>query len=206
MVTKFPGNDLWFISDTHFNHSSILQLCNRPFNTIEEHDQKLIDNWNSVVGPNDTVFHLGDFCFGGAPKWREIRDQLNGHIILILGNHDIRNMTQGIVNMFDYITQQMRIEIDGRVVYLNHFPFLTFAHWNPDVYHNNIFYALSGHTHLRKGDTGFDAKFTANYLPTQYDVGVDLNNYSPISWTEIDNRIKYQIANNANVGHWINNE
>lgn len=87
MITKFTGNGLWFTSDTHFKHSKILEFCNRPFNTIEEHDQTLINNWNSVIGPDDTVFHLGDFVFGGFPKWKEIRDQLNGHIILIVGNH-----------------------------------------------------------------------------------------------------------------------
>ena len=203
MVTKFTGNGLWFISDTHWNHSMILQLCNRPFSSIEEHDQALIDNWNSVVKMEDTVFHLGDFCFGGAPKWKEIRDQLNGHIILILGNHDMRNITQGVMSMFDYVAQQMRIVVDGRTVYLNHFPFLTFVHWNPDVYHDNIAYDLFGHVHMRKDDTGFDSEFYKNYLCTQYEVGADLNNFTPISWEEIDKRIKYQIENNTNVAHWI---
>ena len=87
MITRFSGNGLWFTSDTHFYHNVIIEYCKRPFETIEEHNQKLIDNWNAVVGLDDTVFHLGDFCLGGAPKWREIREQLNGHIILIVGNH-----------------------------------------------------------------------------------------------------------------------
>lgn len=62
-------------------------MCNRPFDSIEEHDAKLIENWNSVVGTNDTVFHLGDVLFGGSMKWHEIIGQLNGRIILIQGNH-----------------------------------------------------------------------------------------------------------------------
>lgn len=93
MITKFSGSGVYFTSDTHFNHNSILKFCNRPFETIEEHDNKLIENWNSVVGLDDTVFHLGDFCFGGAPKWKEIRSQLNGHIILIVGNHKFLNFS-----------------------------------------------------------------------------------------------------------------
>ena len=96
MITKFPESGVFFTSDTHFNHEAILRFCDRPFTSIQEHDKVLIDNWNSVVGPEDTVFHLGDFCFGGFPKWKEIREQLNGHIILIVGNHDDRNRTQGI--------------------------------------------------------------------------------------------------------------
>ena len=203
MITKFSGNGLWFISDTHWFHQAILNLCNRPFSSIQEHDQKLIDNWNSVVGLDDTVFHLGDFCFGGSQKWKEIRDQLNGHIILIRGNHDDKSMSGVMESLFDYVSYQMKIIVDGRTVYLNHFPFLTFARWKPDVYHDSVTFALSGHTHIRKDDTGFDSKFLSNYLPTQYDVGVDLNNYTPISWEEIDKRIKYQIDNNTNVAHWI---
>lgn len=204
MITKFSGSGLWFTSDSHFNHNSILKLCNRPFDTIEEHDQMLINNWNSVVSPEDTVFHLGDFCFGGAPKWKEIRQQLNGHIILIVGNHDDKNRTMGTDALFDYVSYQMRITVDGHTVYLNHFPFLTFAHWNPEKYpKEHLHFALSGHTHIRKGDTGFDAEFIKMYLPTQYDVGVDFNNYTPINWEEINNKINYQIDNHCNLQCWI---
>lgn len=206
MITNFPESGVFFTSDTHFNHKNILQLCNRPFNSIEEHDQKLIENWNSVVGVEDTVFHLGDFCFGNAQKWKEIRNQLNGHIILIIGNHDVKQVSQGIASLFDYVTMQMRITINGRTVYLNHYPFLTFAHWNTEVYHDNVSFALNGHVHLRKDDTGFDAQFIKMYKNTQYEVGVDLNNYTPISWKEVNRRIHYQIDNDTNVEHWINND
>lgn len=204
MITKFSGEGLFLTSDTHFGHQNILRLCERPFNTIEEHDQKLIENWNSVVGPEDTVFHLGDFCFGGAQKWKEIRDQLNGHIILILGNHDIKTVSQSMLTMFDYVTQQMKIQVDGRTVYLNHFPFLTFAHWNPDIYQRDaLAFALSGHTHIRRGDTGYDAQFASLYKSTQYDVGVDLNEYKPIAWKEVNRRIQYQIDHHCNLINWI---
>lgn len=76
-----------------FNHKAILRFCNRPWESIEEHDQALIENWNSVIGPDDTVFHLGDFVFGGFPKWKEIVEQLNGHIYLIRGNHKFLNFS-----------------------------------------------------------------------------------------------------------------
>ncbi len=204
MITKFSGNNLFFTSDTHFGHQHIIKLCKRPFNTIEEHDQKLIENWNSVVGLEDTVFHLGDFGFGGTQKWKEIRNQLNGHIILILGNHDMKNASQGALDLFDYASQQMKIQIDDRTVYLNHFPFLTYAHWNPEVFsRESLAFALSGHTHIRKGDTGFDAQFTSLYKPTQYDVGVDFNEYKPIAWKEINRRIQYQLDHHCNLTNWM---
>lgn len=89
MITRFSGDGLFFTSDTHFGHKHILEFCKRPFSSIEEHDEQLIANWNSVVGVDDTIFHLGDFAFGGYPFWKKIVEQLNGHIILVIGNHKI---------------------------------------------------------------------------------------------------------------------
>ena len=60
-------SEVFFISDTHFGHKGILTFSGtkefRKFDSIEEHDAELVRHWNSVVGKNDTVFHLGDFCF-----------------------------------------------------------------------------------------------------------------------------------------------
>ena len=78
----------WFISDLHFSHKNVLEFENRPFETIEEMESKMIEAWNLVVGKHDKVYMLGDFCFGGANKWIEILDQLKGQIALIKGNHD----------------------------------------------------------------------------------------------------------------------
>jgi len=84
----------WFTSDHHFNHyknpvRNILTFCNRPYRNIEEMNAGLIQIWNSQVSVDDTVYHLGDFCFEGKKRdviaWKE---QLNGHIILVRGNHD----------------------------------------------------------------------------------------------------------------------
>ena len=203
MVTKFLGSSVYFTSDTHFGHSAILKLCERPWDNVEDHDKALINNWNSIVGIEDTVFHLGDFCFGNAQKWKQIREQLNGHIILILGNHDMRSMSQNIAALFDHVTQQMYVTIDEKRVYLNHFPFLTFAHGSPSIYSKDaLAFQAFGHVHTRKNNTGYDAGQLQYLYPTQYDVGVDFNDYKPISWEELNNRIQYQIDNNCNLTHW----
>ena len=195
MITKFTGDGLWLTSDTHFCHENILRFCKRPFSSIEEHDKVLIDNWNSVIDPEDTVFHLGDFCFGGYPKWIAIREQLNGHIILIKGNHDDKNMTTGIQQLFDYVTYQMRVTVDGQNVYLNHFPFLCFAHGDPKLYaDNNLIFAPFGHCHSGPMSSSDDCGRLQYLYPTQYDVGVDNNNYFPISWEELNKKIKQQIS------------
>lgn len=192
MITKFSGDGLYFTSDTHFGHKHILEFCHRPFSSIEEHDKALIENWNNVVGPDDTVFHLGDFGFGGFPFWKNIREQLNGHIILIIGNHDWKNLTAGSKLLFDECLFQARIIIDNRTVYLNHFPYLCFDHQNPSKY---IDYCvqLFGHVHSGPLSEGSDIIRLQYCFPTQYDVGVDNNDYKPISWTQVKQKIDENI-------------
>ena len=63
--TKEEAEHLFFTSDTHFDHKNIIRYCNRPFSSIEEMNNFLIKRWNATVGPDDTVFHLGDVTFGG---------------------------------------------------------------------------------------------------------------------------------------------
>lgn len=81
------GSKIFFTSDTHFGHSNIIKFCNRPFKDAEEMDRVLIENWNNKVPEDGLVFHLGDFGWGGYQEYKKIRDQLNGKIILIKGNH-----------------------------------------------------------------------------------------------------------------------
>lgn len=79
----------WFTSDTHFCHRNIIKFCERPFANVDEMNEALVNNWNSVVGPNDYVYHLGDWFVGGNDRERnEILWSLNGKIRFIVGNHD----------------------------------------------------------------------------------------------------------------------
>lgn len=91
-LEKIIGNDtkVFFTSDTHFWHKNILKYesVNRPFKDIFDMNEQLVSRWNSVVGKNDLVFHLGDFAFGGQDKVRDLVSRLNGKIVLLLGNHD----------------------------------------------------------------------------------------------------------------------
>lgn len=96
----------YVISDTHFFHKNIIEYCSRPYRNVAEMNQALIDNWNAVVGKDDLVYHLGDFCLidynacerAGIQKrddkivytFNEIRPQLNGQLVLIVGNHDVQ--------------------------------------------------------------------------------------------------------------------
>ena len=84
METEFWTDRLWFTSDHHFFHKRIQELDDEP--KQEDRTAWLIEKWNKRVQPNDIVWHLGDFSFGGKTKTREIFAQLNGRIN-VLSNH-----------------------------------------------------------------------------------------------------------------------
>lgn len=193
MVTKYPESGIFFTSDTHFGHSKIIEYCKRPFSSIEEHDRALIQNWNNTVGQDDTVFHLGDFAYGNSQFIANIIKQLNGNIILIKGNHDLKNMNPTLYNIFSDVVYQARILIDKQTVYLNHFPFLCFDHGDINLYKDNYSIQLFGHVHSGPLTSSKDVSRLNILFPTQYDVGVDNNNYTPISWADVKNKIKQQI-------------
>lgn len=78
---------IWFTSDSHFWHANVIKYCSRPFYSVEVMNETLVANWNSVVKPEDTIIHLGDFSF--ALRSVELySERLNGHKKLVPGNHD----------------------------------------------------------------------------------------------------------------------
>ena len=181
--------NIWFTSDTHWFHTNILKYCNRPFESVEAMNDALVANWNSVVKPEDHVYHLGDFCFGNVEKWNWCLEpgRLNGHIHLILGNHDPERVFRDgtFIERFDSIDYQKIFIIEGWTVILNHFPFLSFS--------NNLDHKvmqLFGHIH--SGPDGIGNVMTGGKEPqwNQYDVGVDNNNYTPVSWAQIKEKMK----------------
>jgi calcineurin-like phosphoesterase family protein len=84
------SKDIWLTSDTHFFHENVIKYANRPFKDAKEMNERLVDNWNSVVKPGDKVYHLGDVAMG--PGHREelpsLLSKLHGSKRLIVGNHD----------------------------------------------------------------------------------------------------------------------
>lgn len=184
---KEEAKHLFFTSDLHFCHKNIIRFCDRPWSTTEEMNEGLVERWNKKVSPDDTVFCLGDFCFGGSAEWKKWREKLNGHIILIRGNHD-RRMSSTMEVLFDEVLYQAQLEIDGRSVYLNHYPFLTYGGcWRKE---KAAVWQLFGHVHSKSGVCGADSGRLKYLFSTQYDVGVDNNNYEPISWNEVEKIIE----------------
>ena len=179
---------VWFTADTHFGHRNIIRYCQRPFASVEEMNETIIDNWNGVVGKDNVVFHLGDFSVGGSAEWTSLLNSLNGRIFLVLGNHDMNNVDQGFMRRFENVSMQMLVSIGKQRIYLNHYPFLCYG----GAYRGT--WQLFGHVHTCPCNSGLDNSRLEMLFPTQYDVGVDNNNYTPISFAEVEVKILEQIA------------
>lgn len=144
----------FYTSDHHFYHKNILEFEQRPYETVEEMNIGLIKIWNEQVKKEDTVYHLGDFCFGTLKQWIEIREQLNGKIILIKGNHDKSKIIAKMSDYFEEILEFKRVKIDSKLLFLFHYPIETGL--TPNVY------SIGGHIHSKP-----------NNFIGQINVGVD---------------------------------
>lgn len=157
---------IFFISDTHFSHKNI--SIKRGFSCVEEMNEKIIKNWNSVISTNDIVYHLGDFSLSN--KMQEIEaifKRLNGKIVLIRGNHDSNKM----INKIDFhdVFDKLEIKINGFEITLSHFSYLI---WNKSHYGTFHFH---GHSH---GNLVHPNK-------RAIDISVECWDYKPITFERI---------------------
>lgn len=165
-------SNIFFTGDTHFFHHNIIKFSNRPYQSVWEMNEALIDNWNERVALNDTIYHLGDVTWKNP---EEVLPRLNGKIILIKGNHDhkIEKLKKnGIREVHDYL----ELKIGFRFFVLFHYPI---ERWNRGHY---------GAIHLHGHSHGMcDAK------TGRLDVGVDCTDYKPIHVDEVVERITYSL-------------
>lgn len=149
----------WISSDLHFFHKKIMEFCpdTRPWGSVEEMNEALVDAWNTSVQPNDTIYFLGDFSFGRAEPTREILSRLQGNKYLVRGNHD-GVLSGGLEKQyFQYAYGLMTHNIAGHKVVMCHYPL---ARWERAHYGSLHFY---GHEHGnfqnvgRSMDVGWDA-------------------------------------------------
>lgn len=112
---------IYFTSDTHFFHKNIIEYCDRPFLNVEMMNEGLIEKWNRRVLPEDTVYHIGDVSFGKFGPTQEIIKRLNGHKILIKGNHD-RSPERMIEIGFQECYKTLYLQTEKGMAYLQHEP------------------------------------------------------------------------------------
>lgn len=163
-----------FTSDTHFGHKNIIQYSNRPYSSVEEMNETMVDNWNKVVKPGDTVYHLGDICFMPFQESKTLLKRLNGNIHLVWGNHDKTlqaNIAELIKSQAVRTAQHyLEININRQMIVLFHYGQRV---WNKS-HHGSIM--LYGHSHGslppfgKSVDVGVDCKeITSEYRPSSID-------------------------------------
>src|SRR5688572_14302488 len=133
----------WFTADLHFGHRGILAYDPRPFDTIEQHDETIISNLQSVIKPWDDFYFLGDFCFKG--KKHEIETyllQIPGNKFFIRGNHDHTDSRKLFAKHTTYLGEQALIKVGSQEIVLNHYPMRS---WNKS--HHGQSWHLYGHHH-----------------------------------------------------------
>lgn len=175
-------------SDLHFGHRNILKFnpATRPYETVEEMDDALIQNWNRVVGPNDEVYNLGDLSFHrNFNATIEILKQLNGRHHLILGNHDQllrkNRFRQAAENYLESIQDYVELKRNGQKIVMSHYSMRV---WNC-MHHGAIM--LYGHSHGsllgvgRSMDVGIDSSdMQSNQTPFDLDDVIAFLNNKPI--------------------------
>lgn len=158
---------IWFTSDEHYGHQKIIEYSNRPFDSVEEMDQRIIDNHNEVVGKTDLTIHAGDFTL-----WKNVTgiyekyvNNLNGYHVFLRGSHDYWLKGRPMHEIWE-----RNVKVKGKNYYfvVCHYAMKTWArsHYNS--------FQLFGHSHG-----------TLEPVGKQWDVGVDNNNFYPLSGDQI---------------------
>ena len=192
---KFNKDKLWFTSDTHFYHETIIKYCNRPFKDAAEMNEVLISNWNSAVKKDDDIVIAGDFIHSGNLELiHSLMDRLNGDKWLCYGNHDYQNKLERdeICRRFnhhcwdsmDFQVEDSELEDGFMKFHINHYPC---EFWTRNAVH------LHGHVHSGPTSSSGDV---CKFNPMRYDIGVDNNNFKPISYEEIKVIITKQLLRN----------
>jgi calcineurin-like phosphoesterase family protein len=151
----------WFISDTHFSHTNIIRYTGRPFQSVNEMDQRLIENWNALVESQDTIFFLGDFGLGTTEFLTSVCARLHGIKICIRGNHDASPAKMHAIG-FALVLESAFIKIGRHQVELVHIPS------QPAPSH----FQLHGHVHEKRPNKLVDR---------QLNLSVEVWDYKPVS-------------------------
>ncbi|RDJ35229.1 MAG: hypothetical protein DWQ19_10465 [Crenarchaeota archaeon] len=190
---------LFLTADLHFNHGNIMKYCRRPglskeeqklldsnenfkvsWDSVERMNNYLLDGINKIVGLADTLWILGDFCFGSRDKIvntaRRFRGQIKcKNVHLIWGNHD----NYAIAEFFASTHHMETIKYKNQKVVLNHY---AMAIWNKS--HHGVCHAY-GHSHAR-AEEYLNKAFPGR---RSMDIGVDnaaivLGEYRPFRFEE----------------------
>lgn len=152
----------WIITDTHFGHTKLCELTNRPQNFTD-----IIFKSLKQIAPNDVVIHLGDFCIGEDAKWHQIwRETLpTQKLILVRGNHDKKSNSWYLEHGWDFVCDRIDDHFFGKFVTLSHKPIIGVQNLN-----------IHGHTH---GSKHHDKEFEGKYTDSHKEFALEIHGLRP---------------------------
>lgn len=170
---------IFFTSDLHLGHKNIIKLCNRPFNSVEEMDETLINNWNKKVKKDDTVYIVGDFVWQ-ASDVENYLTRLSGKKILIVGNHDKWASNGLYMQYFEKITKYEEVSLNGHQITLCHYPMIEWKNSRKEGT-SRLGYLIYGHIH-----NNIRPEYRLLFeMPNALNAGVDINNFTPVRFDEL---------------------
>lgn len=186
---------LYFTSDLHLGHENAIKFKGRPFWSIDEMNNILIENINAVVNEEDDLWILGDFSYKlNKEQVRQIRKQIRcRHVHLVYGNHD-KDYSQD--HIFQSVQHYKELKTEYGKIILFHYPILEWsaAHYGSIHLHGHIH--STGEYNSENLQKFYRDRFPSGHAPKHedlslriYDVGVDANQFKPISLAEIANRM-----------------
>lgn len=163
----------FYTADQHYDHSAVIDFCNRPFSSVEEMDNEMIRMHNERVENSDDVYFLGDFSASRNEKYiRHIFNKLKGRKHLIIGNHDSKQVLR--LNWSSTPTHKKTVrDKEGRRIILSHYPERSWDRMYRGSFH------LHGHTHGKLLGVGRST-----------DVGVDAWGFAPVTAAEAIERMR----------------
>lgn len=182
-------SNIFFCADHHFGHRAIIDLDNRPYSSVEQMDEDLIEIHNKIVGKNDAVYFLGDLSFNQSfNKYKELFTRMNGKKFYILGNHDnkqhlIRCQKEGL--LLD-VRESKILNIGKETVHLTHYPLHEWFNFHKNGIH------LHAHTHGNMPE----------YMRSA-DVGIRNWEYGPVEFLELKQYIDSNCTDNIHPKEYI---
>lgn len=180
----------FFTSDLHFGHKNIIELCNRPFETIDEMDEALIKNWNRKVKKNDVVYLIGDVVWDKS-KVAYYMEKLSGKKILVAGNHDSTWVKrEECQKHFESVVPYLEVHLNGHPITMCHYPMLEWKSSREET-RRKLGYLIHGHIHNRIAEEYRQLFLNFNAL----NAGVDVNFFEPVTFEELlENNLKFKIS------------
>jgi len=166
--------DIWFTSDFHLGHKNIIRYCNRPFQTVAQMDDAVLDGLNKRVKVGDILYFLGDFCIGPSATALHFRQRIRcKKIFAVPGNHD--KQTRKLAQEFSWLGDLAEISTCGQRIVLCHYAMRVWNQSSRGAWH------LYGHSH---------GKLPEITSSPSMDVGVDTHNFEPWHFEEIRARME----------------